>query len=341
MTVNDRFYTNRRNIPVKIQYLFIAIIFSLLLAACAGPAQMEPATPTPGTTAKTVAIEPAPVTEIAPVEAGAIPVEALMNATYRGIHPEPVTLTGGYAYYEEDGPGSPYVRLIDPLIVAGDLNGDGAEDAIVPLVDYTTGSGDFVYLAALLTPWSEPMMAEALMIGDRSPVKSLSIDGAQVIVELIGPGPGDPACCPTWNVRKVLALAGDRLVEQSSEELSKVSLDDLNGTSWRLVELNQDREPLLPEAGITLRFDDGQIGGSAGCNQYSSVVTGDEDFPQTFVVGPVAATKKACLGAIADQETIYLKALESVSQWSYEYGRLALYYGDGQGGFGRLLFAPQ
>ena len=137
--------------------------------------------------------------------------ETLGNLSYNGLFPDQeIRLTDSSAYYEDGGSGSPFVRLVDHLIVRGDLNGDGVEDAVALLVDYSSGSGDFVYLAPVINVETEPTPLNALMIGDRSPVKSLTIEGDQVIVELIVPGPGDPACCPTWNVRKVFSLEDGR-----------------------------------------------------------------------------------------------------------------------------------
>jgi heat shock protein HslJ len=60
-----------------------------------------------------------------------------------------------------------------------------------------------------------------------------------------------------------------------------------------------------------------------------------------MTTGPVAATQKACPDPIGNQENAYFTALESVSQWAYEYGRLGLYYKDDTGEPGRLLFAPK
>jgi hypothetical protein len=188
------------------------------------------------------------------------------------------------AYYTEDGPGTPFVQLVDQLTAAGDLDGDGVEDAVGLLVDYTTGSADFVYLAALLSTQTGPVAA--IQIGDRTPVKALSIVGDQVVVDYVGPGPSDAACCPAWNVRKVYGVEEGRLVERSSEEISAVTLADLNGTAWRLVDLGADQPPVLPDAEVSLRFDDGQLSGSAGCNDYTGAVSAPEELPQSFAVGP-------------------------------------------------------
>jgi len=268
--------------------------------------------------------------------------DILGDLSYGGILPDQqITLTDGYAYYEDEGTGHPFVRLIDHLIATGDLNRDGVEDAVAFLVDFTTGSGDFIYLAAVLSVWDEPMSVEALLIGDRIPVKSLTIEGAEVIAELIAPGPSDVACCPSQNARKLFNLEDGRLVESSSAELGKASLADLNGTSWRLVDFNLDQEPALLGSEITLRFDDGQISGSAGCNNYNSVVTGEQDLPQALVVGPIATTGMLCSDPISNQETTYLSRLAEVVAWRYAFGYLSLTYKLEDNVLGQLFFAPQ
>lgn len=330
-------------IKMKIQLLLILTFFMLLITACASQSTAQGLTVVAPeatyTTAPTTA--PNPIAEVpTQVTLVALP-DTLGNLSYAGLFPDQqITLTDGTAYYEDGGSGRPFVRLIDHLIATGDLNGDGVEDAVALLVDYSTGSGDFVYLAPVLNAGNEPTPLDALMIGDRTPVKSLTIDGGQVIVEFIGPGPSDPLCCPTWNVRKVFTLEDGRLVEQSSDELSKVSLDDLSGTSWRLLDLNSDQEPLRPETEITLRFDDRQISGSAGCNDYNTTVTGD-DLPQTFVVSQIATTARSCSEPISNQETHYLSRLAKVVAWRYDFGYLALTYKLGEGDFGQLLFAAE
>ena len=62
-------------------------------------------------------------------------------------------------------------------------------------------------------------------------------------------------------------------VETGSEDLSPVSLADLDGTTWRLVDLDGfDPQPLVSDTEITISFADGQIGGSAGCNDYTGPI---------------------------------------------------------------------
>ena len=57
----------------------------------------------------------------------------------------------------------------------------------------------------------------------------------------------------------------------------------------------------------------------------------------SFLIDPLLAGALAGGGAAEDR----IAALQGVSHWAYAYGRLALFYADGQGGMGRLLFVPQ
>jgi heat shock protein HslJ len=98
---------------------------------------------------------------------------------------------------------------------------------------------------------------------------------------------------------------------------------------------------VLPDTEITLGFESGQVSGSAGCNNYNtSLVSGQEDLPQVFKVGPIATTKKSCPDPISSQETSFLSNLEKVSAWRYDFGQLALTYKRGENDFGVLLFEP-
>jgi len=266
----------------------------------------------------------------------------LGNLIYPGILPDqPIAFTDGIGTYEEEGAGTPYVSLLNQLIATGDLNGDGAEDAVVLLEDHSAGSGNFIFLAAVLNVASEPTPTTALMIGDRIQVKTLTIESDQVVANLIAQSGSDPACCPTWNVRKHFAFQDGALIESSSADLNQVTLADLNGTSWQLVDLGEGQAPLVADTAITLLINDGQITGSAGCNNYNSAVTGEADVLQSFTVGPIADTRMLCPDPIGTQETTYLTLLESVLGWRYNAGLLALAYPVPGDTYAYLLFAPQ
>jgi heat shock protein HslJ/C-terminal processing protease CtpA/Prc len=266
----------------------------------------------------------------------AIAVEDLRNATYSGIYDEPVTLTHGM--YEED----PFtVQYIEDAELYGDLDGDGVQDAVVFLLERGGGTGAFIYIAAQLNEAGQPVDAGAVWMDEVS-VRSAAIEDGQVVVELIVIGPGDADCCGSHKATRTYALQEGQLAEVSGEEedLEQVSAADLDGTEWILLELDYD-EPVAADAEVTIGFQDGQIAGSGGCNNYTGSFSLGEENPLTMTIGPVAATKMACPEPILGQETAYFAALESVSGWDYYFGRLALYYYvEDQAGLSRLLFAP-
>ena len=266
--------------------------------------------------------------------------EQLANATYSGIYDEPVTLTNGR--YEgkpfvEGGASLPTVQLIDNSTLYGDLNGDGIEDATVLLVENSGGTGVFTYVGAKLNQDGQPVDAGTILVGDRTQVKSMVIENGQVILEIVTQGPDDAQCCPTLKVRKTYALQNGTLAEIGSEELGTVSFADLSGTSWILQNLNFDQQPVLPDTEITASFAEGQISGTAGCNNYNGPVTSDGS--QNLNVGLLISTRMACPEPVMNQEAQYLSALEGVSQWYYLAGQLAMSY-EQDGIFGTLLFTP-
>jgi heat shock protein HslJ len=293
----------------------------------------------------------APAAEVLPAEAGAIPTEALRNATYSGIYDEPITLADGM--YEgkpfvEGDASHPMVEYVNGAELYGDLDGDGVQDAVVFLRESSGGSGVFTYVAAQLNRDGQPAAARlpadagAVVIEDRIGVKSAAIEDGQIVLEIITQGPGDVACCSTHKARRTYALQEGRLVETTPEggELVQVSAADLDGTSWTLLELGHD-QPAVTDSEVTISFQDDQMTGFGGCNNYTGSFSLGEDNPFVMTTGPVLVTQKSCPDPIGSQESAYFAALADVSRWGYVYGKLALYYADGENGESRLLFAPQ
>lgn len=274
-----------------------------------------------------------------------ISTEMLRNATYSGIYDAPITLTDGRYEGEPfvaDGASRPIVEYIDGAEVYGDLDGDGVDDAVVFLVENSGGTGNFVYVAAQLNRDGQPLDAGAVWIEDRIQVKSATIEDGQVALGLIAPGPGDGACCPSYQTGKRYVLQDGLLAELpgTEEESIKVTAADLEGTSWTLVELG-DGQPTLAEPAVTISFQDGQFSGFGGCNTYNGAFTLSDDNPFLMTIGPIATTQMACPEPLLSQESAYLAALQQVNRWGYAYGRLALAYTDDQVNNVPLLFAPQ
>jgi heat shock protein HslJ len=319
--------------------LRVAVILSvsLLLVACGGQQASAP-TQVPAQVPTALPTQPVPEPTSVPIAANPANslIDVLGNLSYTGFFPDrALVLKQGAGTYEGGGT----VLLLDQLIPQGDLNGDGKADAVALLDDEASGSGHFIWIAAVLDALGQPTPTEAVMLGDRIGVKSVRIDNGQVVADIVGQGTGDTACCGTWNIRKVFALQDGKLAEQGSKELSKVSLSDLNGT-WRPIDLNSHTEPALPEVEVTLQIADGQISGSAGCNNYNATLTGSNNDPSAVIIGPIAATRKACPDPIMKQETDYLTRLSQAKAWKYAAGQLVLLYASTNDVPQYLVFEP-
>jgi heat shock protein HslJ len=322
------------------------MVLTLFLSACSVQSQPESVSAMQLAPAATeeAAVEqvPTPTAEIVPTATSRIPVEELRNATYSGIYAEPVILSDGM--FKESFEGQAVtVEYIDSTELFADLDGDGVEDAVVFLLENGGGTAVFTYVAAQLNHNGQPVDAGAALVEDRTQVRSAAIQDGQVVLDITTRGPGGGDCCPSYKTRKIYTLEEGRLVEVPGEdqELVQISADDLNGTSWILLEFDPDN-PVLSDSEMTISFQDAQISGSGGCNSYTSSFTLGKDNPFVINIGPIAATKKACPDPILNQENDYFTALENVSLWGYRYGQLVLAYSDGQAvDLKRLLFAPQ
>lgn len=202
------------------------------------------------------------------------------------------------------------------------------------------GTAVITYIAAVLNRNGQPVDAGVLRMDEVS-VRSGFIENGRVLLEIVTTGPGDGDCCQSHKASRTYVLQDGKLVEESSEagDLDRVSAADLNGTNWSLLELDRN-EPVLADVDVTVKFADGVITGSGGCNTYRSVFSLGEDNPFVMSTDPVSATWKSCPAAISNQETAFFKALEAVSQWGYYYGKLVLFYVNRQGEPGWLLFTP-
>ena len=101
----------------------------------------------------------------------------------------------------------------------------------------------------------------------------------------------------------------------------------LTNTYWKLIELNG--AAVGPGEGkelhMILRGED-QVGGYAGCNQFtgSMTVTGDG-----LSVGPIASTRRMCQD-VMEQESAFLQALENAQRYSISGEDLAIENASGE-----------
>jgi hypothetical protein len=96
----------------------------------------------------------------------------------------------------------------------GDVNGDGAEDALVTLVVDPGGSGTFTYLVLVVNEDGTAKPLAAVLLGDRIIVKSLALKPGSALVSLLTRKPDEPMSAePTVEERREFQLQDGRLVE--------------------------------------------------------------------------------------------------------------------------------
>ena len=284
-----------------------------------------------GDTSATVSLDPPTLAE-------------LENATYIGLRDRPTLLTGGEWQgdpFAEGGASRPAIGLRRDFALTGDLDADGAEEAVVLLWFSAGGSGTFDYLAVMgRDATGAPVNLATAPLGDRVQIRAAEIFADQIVVDTVQAGPGDAACCPGQKLRRSFALDGDALSEVASEDQGRLSIiADLAGVEWRLTELDRE-DPLPDDIEVTLNFEDQRIAGISACNRYSGGVTEGGTPGALTVAAPLATTRMACPPPAGEIEHRYLEALQGVSHYSFVAGDLALTWSNDDER-GTMMFRPR
>ena len=108
---------------------------------------------------------------------------------------------------------------------------------------------------------------------------------------------------------------------------------ELAGTSWQLASADGGKLAKSEARIVTAAFTADRISGNGGCNRYDGSYT---LAGSTLTVGPVAATKRACMGDEGDIESEWFAALGKPLQATRVDGQLQLRTADGA----TLKFAP-
>lgn len=164
----------------------LVLIFSYILSACnlGVLAPQEPAS-----------IETPPT----------LTLEQILNTAYTLQGPDgsmqDFPLVDG-SYEKSNGPSVSDVThagILHDKIAFGDINGDGAGDAVVPIYLNFGGTGRFVHIAAVLNQGGQPVHAAPATygIGDRAVIRALTIEDGKILLSAIISGPADPMCCPS------------------------------------------------------------------------------------------------------------------------------------------------
>jgi heat shock protein HslJ len=101
--------------------------------------------------------------------------------------------------------------------------------------------------------------------------------------------------------------------------------ESLEGTSWNVTALVVDgnETDIIAGTSVTATFDDANISGSAGCNNYQG---GYQTDGSTFSAPLAAATMMFCEepAGVADQETAFLMLLSSADSYEISGDQLTL-----------------
>ena len=265
--------------------------------------------------------------------------EQLANMAYTGIYEHAVTLTNGR--WEGDpfmagGASRLSVGLVDDFILTGDLNADGEEEAVVLLWESTGGSGTYDYIAVTGLRDDKPYNLGTALIGEHIQVRSCRIAGNRIELEVVQPGPGDPACCPSQKATRYWTLDATGLHVKAAKITGTLSLADLAGMEWVLSRLDTDK-PLPAQPEITLVFDGDRISGKSACNRYFAGVKEAGELHGDLRVSEIGGTRMACPEEIMSLENRYLEALRGTTRYGFLAGKLALTWRK-DGATGTLLF---
>lgn len=154
-----------------------------------------------------------------PQSAAPLAPDALRNATYTVSEvAEPVQLTDGL--YTD--PTVPLNVALTDLQATSDLNGDGAEDAVVILTTNFGGTNELIDLAVVLNEAGAANPVATVLLGTSVHVESLTITNQQITVALVSPGPGDAQCCPTRASTATYTLVGNQLVRKPTKAFGRL-----------------------------------------------------------------------------------------------------------------------
>lgn len=154
------------------------------------------------------------------------------NRTYDSGDGGPFTVVNGVHEFAFDGDGNPvgpdYEPKDDEYVergsfevgqpVYGDLDGDGAEEAVIVTYYNGGGTGRFTGIDVYSIRDGQPVVLGGIPGGDRGDggIDTVELDGAIVVVGRLMSVEGDGACCPSKLARERWRWSGSAFVEDEA-----------------------------------------------------------------------------------------------------------------------------
>jgi heat shock protein HslJ len=254
----------------------------------------------------------------------------LEAATFFGLEGSdgPITLHGGGwegEPYVAGGAARPTALLLPDFRLTGDLDGEGADEAVVLVNLATGGTGQLLHLAVVGRRAGGVENIATAFIGDRVQVRGGRIETAVPLIslDLVRAGPQDAACCPGELVTLAWILAPSGALQAAgASETARLSLAVLGGVEWILTAWNRG-EPAPEDPAIALVYEDGNLAGYSGCNRFFATAK-DGETPGDLSVGPVGATKMMCPDPQMSVEQRFLSQLAGARKYGFLAGNLVL-----------------
>jgi hypothetical protein len=144
-----------------------------------------------------------------PQPGGGMTLDMLKNANYHApFFNRNIKLANGV--FQDGSPATLTVQMAG-TVAFGDMTGDGKPEAAVILAESGGGSGVFESLVIMEFKNGAPYQTGEAQLGDRVQVKSVDISQGVAHLDLVVPGPTDPACCPSLPEKQNYWLFGSKL----------------------------------------------------------------------------------------------------------------------------------
>lgn len=227
---------------------------------------------------------------------------------------EHATITGSFAYRE---------RIATPqdAIATVSLSDVSRMDVKAPVL-----ASSRIALAGKNPPFSYTLSlpAEQLNAKHRYAVRAVIRDAAE---QLLWTTDTTMLIDPTLKLQSLEPLRLVAVNRPTAESGGSETAEQLHG-NWRIVQING--AAVLPQSEPSMNFAaDGRLSGLASCNRYSGEYQASAS--GKLSVQPLAATKRACVPDLNEQESALLTVLQNANSYQLRRDRL-LMISDGQGG---------